>query len=174
MRSVRVARVALNARLRYPASIVTEYPRRLDHKTPAWVSDLAIFHIRIRCEPDSVRLVDPAIAPRILQSAQSYVATGRWSCHLMILMPDHLHALLSFGRTAGMGTTIRNWKRGQSRLLGVRWQENYFDHRIRGEAEYSETFAYLERNPVASGLCEKPEDWPWRTTGLAPDAVPRF
>ena len=75
-------------------------------------------------------------------------------------MPDHLHALLAFPRDQGMSIVIRNWKRGAARLQGVRWQTNYFDHRIRTKSEGQECWTYIRRNPVAKGLCASEEDWP--------------
>lgn len=149
------------------------YPNRLQHRIPAWVSDVAIFHIRIRCSPGNPQdLTNPEWAQPLLASVEDYAVRGRWSCFLFLLMPDHLHALFSFASDPGMSETLRNWKRAQARLLGIRWQSNYFDHRIRSAAEYSEKFSYIERNPVAKGLCVHPGDWPWRMTWLGADVVP--
>ena len=89
-------------------------------------------------------------------------------------MPDHLHALLSFGHSPGMSSVLRDWKRGHARMTGISWQSNYFDHRIRSHAGFTEKYAYIERNPVAKGLCAEPEDWPWRTSAFPPESRPRF
>jgi hypothetical protein len=51
---------------------------------------------------------------------------------------------------------------GHDRLHGVHWQSNFFDHRIRHEAEADETWTYLGNNPVVKGLASAPEEWPWR------------
>ena len=151
-----------------------DYPSKLFHKTPSWVPDTAIFHVRIRIQPGSTALTEPTCAAGLLDSVERYAESGKWSCYLMLLMPDHLHALLSFGREVGMSETLRNWKRGQARILGIRWQDGYFDHRIRNAEEYAEKFAYIERNPVACGLCGQEGDWPWRTAAFAKEAVPKF
>jgi hypothetical protein len=40
-----------------------QYPQRLFHKTPSWVEDGAVFHIRIRCAAGNpVVLTRPAAA----------------------------------------------------------------------------------------------------------------
>ena len=144
---------------------------KLYHRLPAWVPDTAIFHIRIRAVRGEI-LTQTDRAPGLLASVREYAATGHWSCYLFLLMPDHVHALLAFGRNRAMSEEIRNWKRGQNRCLGIRWQEGYFDHRIRSADEFAETYAYIERNPVATKLCEHPDDWPWRTTAWVDDARP--
>jgi len=76
-------------------------------------------------------------------------------------MPDHIHALLSFPKDMVMSQVIADWKRYQSRQRGIRWQNNFFDHRIRNTAEYLEKASYIRNNPVVKGLCETPEEWAW-------------
>lgn len=44
---------------------------------------------------------------------------------------DHLHALLAFPPDRAMAQTVGRWKIYCARALSVRWQENFFDHRIR-------------------------------------------
>jgi REP element-mobilizing transposase RayT len=85
---------------------------------------------------------------------------------LFLLMPDHLHAMLAFPREPGMAAVIRDWKRGTARFQDVRWQENFFDHRIRHSREKETTWAYIHRNPVAKGLCQEDELWPYWWSAL--------
>jgi len=79
----------------------------------------------------------------------------------MLLMPDHLHALLGFSPAANMAIVIGRWKAWQKRTLGVEWQENFFDHRIRNDRELVLKETYIRQNPVVKGLCAQPTDWPW-------------
>jgi Glycosyl transferase family 2 len=77
-------------------------------------------------------------------------------------MPDHVHAVLSFARDESMSEVIRDWKRFHNRSNNVRWQEGYFDHRLRLDergAQLSAKLNYIRQNPVAAGLCAKAEDW---------------
>ena len=60
-----------------------------------------------------------------------------------------------------MSRVIGDWKRYQTRKFGIRWRDNYFDHRIRSDAELVEKAAYIRRNPAAKQLCERENDWPW-------------
>jgi len=41
------------------------------------------------------------------------------------------------------------------------WQDESFDHWIRNPGEWHKIRKYIEQNPVAAGLVDKPEDWPW-------------
>ena len=139
---------------------------RLHHRVPHWVEPGALFHIRIRLEREKQQkaLTDPALGQTILDSAKFYEAEMRWHITLFLLMPDHLHALLSFARSESMSELIRAWKRFHARVNHVIWQEGYFDHRLRADErgiQLSAKMNYIRQNPVAAGLCARAEDWFW-------------
>lgn len=136
--------------------------RRLHHATPAWVKADAAFHIRIRLAPiRSKPLIEPATGTALLESAGFYHRRDSWFCHLFLLMLDHLHALLCFPREVDMRIVVGRWKAWQTRTLGVNWQDNFFDHRIRSARELRLKADYISQNPVVKGLCAKADDWPW-------------
>jgi REP-associated tyrosine transposase len=84
-----------------------------------------------------------------------------WHRRLCLLMPDHLHAILSFPREPGMETAIKNWKKFVAGKHSVNWQRDFFDHRLRDHHELEEKTSYILMNPVRKGLCERVEDWVW-------------
>jgi len=142
------------------------FAERLHHKVPHWVEPGALFHIRIRLERENEQkaLTDPPLAQAILDSAKFYQARMRWHITVFLLMPDHLHAVLSFARDKSMSELIRGWKRFNTRANRVMWQEGYFDHRLRADergTQLSAKLNYIRQNPVAAGLCARAEDWPW-------------
>jgi putative transposase len=142
------------------------FPRRLHHSVPHWVEPGALFHIRIALdrEKEQKALTEPTLAPAVLDSANFYEAKMRWRITLFLLMPDHLHALLSFAHDKSMSEVIRDWKRFHTRRSGVSWQEGYFDHRLRADergTQLSVKMNYIRQNPVAAGLCARADEWPW-------------
>jgi len=138
------------------------YPERLAHKTPAWVEHGSTFHIRISVDRQaSPPLTGPRIGSALLDSARLYHERTRWDCRLFLLMPDHLHALLVFPFDQDMGRILASWEGYQTKHLRIRWQGNYFDHRIRDRHDLDEKAAYIRLNPVRKGLCAKEADWPW-------------
>ena len=84
-----------------------------------------------------------------------------WHCQLCLLMPDHLHAIIAFPREPDMKTVISNWKKFVASKFGVKWQRDFFDHRLRDHHELQEKTSYILMNPVRKGLCERAEDWVW-------------
>ncbi len=83
-------------------------------------------------------------------------------------MPDHLHALVSFPQHTEMGAVIAEWKKFAARSWNLRWQEGFFDHRLRSDESARQKEEYIRQNPVRAGVVDKPEDWPyvwWPTAG---------
>jgi REP element-mobilizing transposase RayT len=139
-----------------------KWPGRLYHGIPSWVSAGAVFHIRLRCAAENpVPMTESSLAFRIIESVRFYEDQKKWYVTLFLLMPDHLHALLSFSGVQGMARIISDWKRFHSNNNGVVWQDNFFDHRIRNDDELIKKAAYIRKNPPAKGLCGKDDDWPW-------------
>jgi REP element-mobilizing transposase RayT len=127
-----------------------------------------MFHIRIRCErdratglPETPLLVNSVRAESLLASVAEYHRRGRWHCAVFMLMPDHLHALVAFPSGASISRVVGDWKRYHAKVAGIRWQDGYFDHRIRDDRELELKANYIRQNPVAKGLCPTTEQWRW-------------
>ena len=143
-------------------SIVT-YPDALRNTTPSWVKAGSVFHLRLRrSEEAEVDLTSPIVGSVLLAAARFYHDLGRWHCRLIVIMPDHLHALLSFPIEARMSQTVGEWKRFTSTRLGFAWQPGFFDHRVRDNESLDLKSAHIRNNPVVRNLCRDPNDWPWR------------
>jgi len=146
------------------------FPSKLHHEVPHWVETGALFHVRIAIdrEKDQTLLTDVALAKALLDSARFYEIKQRWHITLFLLMPDHLHSLLSFASDGSMSSVVGNWKHFQTRNHGTIWQEGYFDHRLRDDErgeQLSTKLNYIRQNPVVAGLCSRAKDWPWIIEG---------
>lgn len=138
------------------------WPQRLQHEVPGWVKAGAVFQVRRRADVSQFPLLtDTELAERLLVAERNYDEPNEWRRLLMLLMPDHVHALLAFPSGKAMATVVRSWKRYAARSLGVKWQVNFFDHRARSDRELAEAGSDVRRNPVAKGLCAKEEEWRW-------------
>ena len=75
-------------------------------------------------------------------------------------MPDHLHTLLSFPPTdKPVRLIISQWKEWTAKSIGIRWQLDFFEHRLRQDESRRQKADYILQNPVRKGLVGKPEDW---------------
>ena len=90
-----------------------------------------------------------------------YHTRGVWYLDLMLLMPDHLHALIAIDGETSLSKIISDFKRATVKFADIRWQRNFFDHRLRHDESLEEKAAYIRNNPVRAGLILGEEDWPY-------------
>lgn len=70
-----------------------------------------------------------------------------------VVMPDHVHLLLQIhdGRSMiapTIGRVVKQMKGAASKGAGRSlWQKSYYDHVIRGQADYLDAWNYIEGNP---------------------------
>lgn len=138
-------------------------PRKsLPHEVPTWVKSGALYFVTQCAIPiNNKSLVESTTAEALLQSVRYYHEHHRWFARLFLLMPDHLHALLSFPGEVAMQEVWRSWKRYTAKVTGVEWQRDYFEHRIRSDESWEEKAAYIRENPVRKGLVSEAKSWPW-------------
>ncbi len=110
-----------------------------------------------------------------LNTESAYKCFERWietlrkrhdfDVHGYVLMPEHVHLLLSEPRNHSLDNTLRALKGQTSKeLKGDRdhfWQKRYYDFNVFTEHKRIEKLKYMHRNPVARGLVNRPEDWAW-------------
>jgi putative transposase len=83
-----------------------------------------------------------------------------------VVMPEHVHLLLSEPENGLLSRALQSLKQGVSRRLALRdtepfWQERYYDFNVYSERKLVEKLCYIHRNPVTRGLVARPEDWEW-------------
>ncbi|MHB8996096.1 MAG: REP-associated tyrosine transposase [Armatimonadota bacterium] len=88
------------------------------------------------------------------------------------LMPDHFHMIFALEPGRDLAAVMRVLKTYTSlrsnRLLerqGAFWQDGYYDHLVRSEAESRARMDYMLLNPVRARLVEKPDDYVWCRCG---------
>jgi putative transposase len=125
-----------------------------------------------------------SMARRLLQSERnamllidvlrSNVATGKFQLHDFVIMPDHLHLLMTLSSDVTIEKAMQLIKGGFSyrlkRDLGYQgdvWQRGFSDVRIRNGQSFSQHRAYIVENPVKAGLVDSAEDWPYCYSYLA-------
>ncbi len=83
-----------------------------------------------------------------------------------VVMPEHVHLLLSEPWARTLATALQALKQSVSRTLALRraepfWQSRYYLFNVWTEPKRIEKLRYMHRNSVARGLVALPEDLPW-------------
>jgi len=93
---------------------------------------------------------------------------GAYLLHEFVVMPDHLHLLLTPADTTSLEKAMQLIKGGSSheihQLRGHKmeiWQPGFHDWTIRDRADYLAKREYIWMNPVQARLVERPDHWPY-------------
>jgi len=88
-------------------------------------------------------------------------------CVGFVVMPEHVHLLISEPERAKLSLALQMLKQTVSRKLRCKvsgtpfWQARYYDFIVWSERKRLEQLRYMHRNPVKRGLVENPEGWAW-------------
>ncbi len=85
-----------------------------------------------------------------------------------VVMPEHVHLLISEPLIGNPSKVIQAVKLGVSRRLAMKgdlsgqfWQRRFYDFNLWSQQKEIEKLKYMHRNPVVRGLVASPEDWRW-------------
>jgi putative transposase len=105
---------------------------------------------------------------------RSYVAAGKFRLHDFVVMPDHVHVLLTVGADMTIEKAMQFIKGGFSyRLkkecgyLGEVWQRGFSEVRVESRESFLKHRQYLAANPVKAGLVDSAEKYPYCFAYLA-------
>ena len=113
----------------------------------------------------------PPEARKIILEACSYFDSTKYRLWVAVVMPDHVHLLLTPKEKAQGGFfslteilhSLKSFTGNRINHLlnrqGTLWQEDYFNRIVRDEAEFLEKWNYIRNNPVKQELCRYPEEW---------------
>jgi putative transposase len=135
---------------------------RLTHRTaPGWT-----YFVTTKAWQNVARFQVTEIAETILDKVLEYRSKGNFLLHEFVLMPNHLHIILTPAEAVTLEKAIQLIKGGSSfeihRVRGTRsqiWQAGFHESRIRDWMEYQKKSDYVRYNPVAAKLVAAPEDW---------------
>jgi putative transposase len=80
-----------------------------------------------------------------------------------VVMPEHVHLLISEPKRAGLSTAMQALKLSVTVQRSERpfWQSRYYDFNVFTDRKRIEKLRYIHRNPVMRSLAAGPEDWAW-------------
>jgi putative transposase len=106
-----------------------------------------------------------------------YREQGRFLLHEFVIMPDHVHALLTPAPQISLERVMQLIKGGFSYRLkfrGLVWQEGFTNHRVHDFEDYENHRRYIHMNPVRALLAERAELYPYSSAAgvMRLDPVP--
>jgi REP element-mobilizing transposase RayT len=97
----------------------------------------------------------------IMAEAFRHFDQSRYLLHAWVIMPNHVHLLLTLRETESLARIVASWKRftalrirRQMQSDGPLWQKDYFDRIIRDWDHFVNVARYIRRNPAKANLRE--------------------
>jgi putative transposase len=97
----------------------------------------------------------PAIVAKIKGQLLSAEADEIIRCHAVVIMPDHLHLLISLVGKLRLSQFVARLKvktRDDLRIFRFTWQRNFYEHRLRPNDQMEDVIRYIYLNPFRAKL----------------------
>jgi putative transposase len=105
---------------------------------------------------------------------RSYVAAKKFKVHDFVVMPDHVHVLMTVNGDMSIEKAVQFIKGGFSYRLkketgypGEVWQKGFSEVRVNDQESFARHRQYIAENPVKRGFVRSPQDYPYCFAYLA-------
>ena len=118
--------------------------------------------INFSCSHHLPYLQSPASRDLFERSLEKTRSKYQFEIYSYVVMPDHVHLLVSEPPIEPLSKAIQALKLSVSKQSPQRpfWQDRYYDFNVITLRAFNDKRKYIHRNPVRAGLAENPEDWP--------------
>jgi putative transposase len=113
-------------------------------------------------------------AKLLIDVLRSYVTARKFRLHDFVVMPDHLHLLITVDGDTTIERAMQFIKGGFSYRLkkdfgyvGEVWQRGFSEVRVDDRESFLQHRKYIAENPIRAGLVDSPEKFPYCFTYLA-------
>jgi putative transposase len=110
----------------------------------------------------------------LIDVLRSYVATKKFQVLDFVVMPDHVHLLISVDDSTSIEKAMQFIKgefsyrlKKESGYAGEVWQHGFSEIRVKDHHDYLQYRAYIAQNPVKAGLADASDKFPFCFTWLA-------
>ena len=109
----------------------------------------------------------PEIASIVEDAIFRYRDAGKYLVHRYVVMPDHIHVILTPGDSTSLEKAVQLIKGGSSYVIGKAregkspvWHEGFTEHQIRDARDFEAHVSYIDENPVKAHLAEVAREYP--------------
>ena len=118
-----------------------------------------------------------ATAKLFVETLEHYRDEGKFLLHEFVVMPDHVHLLITPAPEVSLERAMQFIKGGFSFRLkkGSIWQASFTNHRIGDWDDYEQHREYVRMNPVRARLAKRAEEYPYSSASgrVGLDPVPQ-
>jgi len=126
------------------------------------------FFVTTKTSMGRVLLQSDRNATLFIDVLRSYVAVKKFNVHDFVVMPDHVHLLMTVNGDMSIEKAVQFIKGGFSYRLkketgyaGEVWQNGFSEVRVNDEGSFAKYREYIAQNPIKVGLVSEPEEYPY-------------
>jgi len=126
------------------------------------------FFVTSKTAPNKAVLRSERMALLMIDVLRSYVRAGKFILHDFVVMPDHIHLLITLDQLMSVEKAAQLVKGGFSYRAkkelgygGEVWQKGFSEVRILDRQSFLAHRDYINQNPVKAGLVDSPEKFPY-------------
>jgi putative transposase len=116
--------------------------------------------------------INTMLANIVVEQIASCRDRGFYELHAFVLMPDHLHVLMTPKDDTTIEKAVQMIKGGSAHRIGAErsqalpiWHRGFHDRWIRDAEQFFNAKSYIEMNPVKAKLVEAAEQYAWSSAG---------
>jgi putative transposase len=106
------------------------------------------------------------MANLLVEVLRSYVKAGKFTVHDFVIMPNHVHLLMTIPGVMSLEGAMQlikgNFSFRANKELGFKgeiWQRGFFDVFVADKQSFQLHRSYIDNNPVKKGLTKSPEEY---------------
>jgi putative transposase len=130
------------------------------------------YFVTTKCAQNHSVFQVPGNAQILIDILFKYRDRHIYQLHEFVVMPDHLHILLTPSHTTSLekciqfikGASSHEIHKQRSQRLEI-WQKSFHDWTVRDQDDWCEKALYIRMNPVRAKLVDRPEDFPNSSAG---------
>jgi len=109
---------------------------------------------------------NPEMASIVEEAIFRYRDQGNYRVHRHVVMPDHMHVMLTPGSSTTLEKSMQLIKGGSSHAIGKAfglsfpvWHAGFTEHQIRDQRDFDSHANYIDENPVKAKLASTPNTY---------------
>jgi len=107
-------------------------------------------------------------AELLIDTLQDQRSKDRFTLHAFVVMPDHVHLMLTPAPDVSLEKAMQYIKGGFSFRLKSKfdvWQRSYDSRRILDAGDFAERAHYIQENPVRAHIATQADSYPFSSAG---------
>ena len=142
-------------------------------KPESAINPVRTFFITSKTSRGMAVLQTERMANLFIEVLRSYMRAKKFKVHDFVVMPNHIHVLLSLGPELSIEKAVKlvkgNFSYRAKKELNYRWkiwQKGFSEVPVTTEASFIQHQKYIDENPVKAGLARSAEEYPYCSTYL--------